>query len=119
MKQSAYLIQQLETRRRLVQAAERVTQQLMLDTLQVTLHQEFGFGYDRIKRLTDAWGKTYNQFHDALDGGTEADYWQEKLDRLLLDLLRDHQALIPFGERYPEIQEITYGPRQAGKEGKA
>lgn len=73
MKQSAYLIQQRETRRRLVQAAERVTQQLMLDTLQVTLHQEFGFGYDRIKRLTDAWGKTYNQFHDALDGGTEAD----------------------------------------------
>lgn len=94
---------------------ERVTQQLMLDTLQVTLHQEFGFGYDRIKRLTDAWGKTYNQFHDALDGGTEADYWQEKLDRLLLDLLRDHQALIPFGERYPEIREITYGPRRAGK----
>lgn len=119
MKQSAYLIQQRETRRRLVQAAERVTQQLMLDTLQVTLHQEFGFGYDRIKRLTDAWGKTYNQFHDAPDGGTEADYWQEKLDRLLLDLLRDHQALIPFGERYPEIREITYGPRQAGKEGKA
>ena len=119
MKQSAYLIQQREARRRLVQAAERVTQQLMLDTLQVTLHQEFGFGYDRIKRLTDAWSQTYNQFHDALDGGTEADYWQEKLDRLLLDLLRDHQALIPFGERYPEIQEITYGPRQAGKEGKA
>lgn len=51
MKQSAYLIQQRETKRRLVQAAERVTQQLMLDTLQVTLHQEFGFGYDRIKRL--------------------------------------------------------------------
>ena len=83
--------------------------------LQVTLHQEFGFGYDRIKRLTDAWSQTYNQFHDALDGGTEADYWQEKLDRLLLDLLRDHQALIPFGERYPEIREITYGPRRAGK----
>ena len=54
-----------------------------------------------------------------MDGGTEADYWQEKLDRLLLDLLRDHQALIPFGERYPEIREITYGPRRAGKEGKA
>lgn len=42
-----------------------------------------------------------------------------RLDRLLLDLLRDHQALIPFGERYPEIREITYGPRRAGKEGKA
>ena len=61
MKQSAYLIQQRETKRRLVQAAERVTQQL------------------------------------------------------LLDLLRDHQTLIPFGERYPEIREITYGPRRAGK----
>ena len=48
-------------------------------------------------------------------GHGKADYWQEKLDRLLLDLLRDHQALIPFGERYPEIREITYGPRRAGK----
>lgn len=59
------------------------------------------FGRPTCRR--SAWGRTYNQFHDALDGGTEADYWQEKLDRLLLDLLRDHQALIPFGERYPEI----------------
>ena len=112
MKQSAYLIQQRETKRRLVQAAERVTQQLMLDTLQVTLHSEFGFGYDRIMRLTNAWGKTYDLFHEALEGGNEADYWQVKLDRMLEEVIRDRQPLIPFEERYPELKEITYGPKK-------
>lgn len=88
--------------------AERLTQQLMMDTLQITLHNEFGFGYDRIKRVTEEWGKCYNTFHDALTGGNEADWYQEKLDRQLLDILHGHQPLIPFRERYPEIKEIKY-----------
>lgn len=112
MKKSGFLVQQEEIRQSYMQAAERITQQLMLDTLQITLNEEFGFGYDRIKKLTDAWGKTYNTFHDALNGGPEADYYQEKLDGLLRELLKDRQPLIPFRERYPEIKEITYGRRK-------
>ena len=57
MKQSGFMEKQLAIRQALIQASERVTQQLMLDTLQVAIHNEFGFGYDRIKKLTDAWGK--------------------------------------------------------------
>lgn len=112
MKKSGFLAQQEAIRQSYMQAAERITQQLMLDTLQITLNEEFGFGYDRIKKLTDAWGKTYNTFHDALNGGPEADYYQEKLDGLLRELLKDRQPLIPFRERYPEIKEITYGRRK-------
>ena len=109
MKQSGFLEKQNQIRRMYVEAAERVTQQLMLDTLQVTLHEEFGWGYDRIKRLTDAWGSCYNHFHSALNiKDVEADYLQEILDRKLRDILKDHQELLPFRERYPEIKEITY-----------
>jgi hypothetical protein len=43
-----------------------------------------------------------------LTGGNEADWYQEKLDRQLLDILHGHQPLIPFRERYPEIKEIKY-----------
>lgn len=112
MKKSGYLARERIVRQEYMSATERVTRQLMLDTLQVTLHREFGFGYDGIKRLTDAWSACYNQFHDALDGGVEADYWQEKLDSLLRDVLKDHQPLIPFRERYPEIREVSYGGRK-------
>ena len=113
MKQSGFVEKQLAIRQALIQASERVTQQLMLDTLQVAIHNEFGFGYDRIKKLTDAWGKTYNHYHDALNiKNTEADYLQECLDRELRYILKDKQDVIPFKERYPEIKEITYGSKK-------
>ena len=83
-----------------------------LETKRKEVKRECMAPYDRIKRLTDAWSACYNQFHDALDGGVEADYWQEKLDSLLRDVLKDHQPLIPFRERYPEIREVSYGGRK-------
>ena len=38
-----------------VDAAQRLTSQYMIDTLQMTLHQTEGWGYERIMRLTEAW----------------------------------------------------------------
>jgi hypothetical protein len=108
MKKSGFLIREQQIRQQAMNTAERVTQQILLDTLQITLHTEFGFGYDRIKRVTEAWGACYKTYHDALTGGPEADYYQEHLDRQLLDVLKDRQPLIPFRERYPEIKEIKY-----------
>ena len=42
MKKSGYLARERIVRQEYMSATERVTQQLMLDTLQVTLHREFG-----------------------------------------------------------------------------
>ena len=112
MKQSGFMAKQLAIRQALIDASERVTQQLMLDTLQITLHNDFGFGYDRINKMTDAWSKRYNHYHDAMDvKNVEADYLQECLDRELRDILKDKQEIIPFKDRYPEIKEITYGKK--------
>ena len=109
MKQSGFMAKQLAMRQALIDATERVTQQLMMDTLQITLH-EFGWGYDRIMKLTKAWADAYNHYHDTLDlKNVEADVLRVHLDRELADILKGHQDLIPFEDRYPEIKEIVYG----------
>ena len=109
MKQSGYMAKQLAMRQALIDATERVTQQLMMDTLQIVLHNELGFGYDRIMRITKAWGCEYNHYHDVFNvKHAEADVLRVHLDRELTDILKGHQDLIPFEERYPEIKEITY-----------
>ena len=113
MKQSGFMAKQLAMRQALIEASERVTQQLMMDTLQIVLHNELGFGYDRIMRITEAWGSEYNHYHDALSiKHVEADVLRVHLDRELADILKGHQDLIPFEARYPEIREITYGSKK-------
>ena len=110
MKQSGFMAKQIAMRQALIDATERVTQQLMMDTLQIVLHNELGFGYDRIMRITKAWGCEYNHYHDVFNvKHAEADVLRVHLDRELDDILKGHQNLIPFEERYPEIKEITYG----------
>lgn len=109
MKQSGFMAKQLAMRQAMIDATERVTQQLMMDTLQIALH-EFGWGYDRIMKLTKAWADAYNHYHDTLDvKNVEADVLRVHLDRELADILKGNQDLIPFEERYPEIKEIVYG----------
>lgn len=109
MKQSGFMEKQLAMRRALIDATERVTQQLMMDTLQIVLHNELGFGHDRIMRITKAWSDSYNHYRNAFNTKyVEADVLRVHLDRELTDILKGHQDLIPFEERYPEIKEITY-----------
>ena len=103
------MAKQLAMRQAIIDATERVTQQLMMDTLQIVLHNELGFGYDRIMRITKAWGSEYNHYHDVFNvKHAEADVLRVHLDRELADILKGHQDLIPFEERYPEIKEIAY-----------
>ena len=110
MKQSGFMAKQLAMRQALIEATERLTQQLMMDTIQIVLHNELGFGYDRIMRITKAWGDEYNRYHDVFNvKHPEADVMRVHLDRELADILKGHQDLIPFEERYPEIKEIAYG----------
>ena len=113
MKQSGFIAKQLAMRQALIEASERVTQQLMMDTLQIVLHNELGFGYNRIMRITKAWADAYNHYHDTLDvKNVEADVLREHLDRELAGIMKDKQELIRFEDRYPEIKEITYGSKK-------
>lgn len=111
-RRNAFLARQEATQQAYIEASERVTRQLMVDSMMIVLNRDFGFGFDRIKKLVDALTETYDQYHDALDGGVEADYVQEKLDAAIRAIMQGKEEFCPFRERYPEIKAITYKPRK-------
>ena len=66
-------------------AIKQTYMQYMTDMLILTLNdpEVMGkdvFGYKRLKKVLDAWGRYYDQFFDALTKNPEADYAREKMD---------------------------------------
>ena len=93
-----------------VDAAQRLTCQFMIDTLQMTLHQTEGWGYDRIMRLTEAWFQTRDEYRPVLNSNDPAaDVMQEHMDRVMAQIIGGKQELLPFAERYHELRKVTYG----------
>ena len=93
-----------------VNAAQRLTSQYMIDTLQMTLHQTEGWGYDRIMRLTEAWEQTQREYTPALNSNDPAaDVMQEHMDRVMAQIIGGKQDLKPFPERYQELRKVTDG----------
>lgn len=91
--------------------------QYMTDTLILTLNdpEVMGkdvFGYRRLKKVLDAWGRYYDQFFDALTKKPEADYAREKMDRLMRQICGDSGDFFPFEERYEWLPEISYGKKK-------
>lgn len=105
---NAYLQREEDKRKAWVKMAERVTEQFMTDTLQITLHEEFGWGYDRIMDLTKKWEGRMLEYRPALNSkDAEADVCQEHMDRIMVQALRG-RPLMPFEERYPELKKVKY-----------
>ena len=93
-----------------VEAAQRLISQYMIDTLQMTLHQTEGWGYERIMRLTEAWEQTQREYTPALNSNDPAaDVMQEHMDRVLAEIISGKAELIPFPDRYPNAKKIKYG----------
>lgn len=93
-----------------VESAQRLIFQYMIDTLQMTLHQTEGWGYERIMRLTDAWEQTQKEYTPALNSGNPAaDVMQEHMDRVMAQIISSRKELIPFAARYPELKKVRYG----------
>ena len=93
-----------------VEAAQRLISQYMIDTLQMTLHQTEGWGYDRIMRLTEAWVQAQREYTPALNSNDPAaDVMQEHMDRVMAQIIGGKQDLISFPERYHELRKVTYG----------
>lgn len=90
---------------------QRTMKQYMLDTLLITMHEDFGWGYERLSRLAERWGETYDRYFPALQSTDESDVWQERLDRATLAFLGD-RTFYPFPERYPEIKRLGYEPKR-------
>lgn len=107
-KKNAYLEKQRRRDDLHLEIAEETIKQLMLDTLQIAIHQEFGWGFDRIVRLTTAWGGIYSHYVNCVRRREDADVYQHHLDECLKEIMKDRMELIPFPERYPHIKKARY-----------
>lgn len=105
--QNAYLARRARIRAIEADAWEETTRQLMLDTLQITLHRELGFGFDRVLKITLAWAETYNHYYGVFDPRLpECDVLRHHLDAELMDILKDKHPHAPFDERYRFIRDV-------------
>lgn len=109
MKKSGYLQKQKMTVDTYRQAEKETYIQFMTDTLILTLNdpEVMGkdvFGEKRIRKVVEAWGRKYDQYHGALEKGDEQDYHQIKMDDALKSILGE-KGFVPFKKRYDWLRE--------------
>jgi hypothetical protein len=108
-KQSAYLQRRDAQLDAVFWAGAAMAAQFAVDTLQMTMHQKEGWGYDRIMRVTHEWMETQREYRPALNcKDPEADVRQVHMDRVLTQIISGKQELHPFESRYPELKKIKY-----------
>jgi hypothetical protein len=110
MKQSGFMKKQADSREDLSIKVQLITRQFMIDTLQITLREELGWGYDRIMKLTDAWEKNRKEYHAAIDPRDKmCDVQQEHMQRSFKDICANKKIEpITFKERYPYLKDVRY-----------
>jgi len=75
------------------------TRQNMCDIALLVLHEEFGFGPERLMRFCKAISKKYGDFADLWNGDTkDVEYSKAVLDRALKQICGKY--FIPWDERY-------------------
>lgn len=108
-KRSAYLQRRDAELEAAFNAGAAMALQFATDTLQITIHQKDGWGFDRVMRLTHDWVDTQREYKPALDcRNPEADVRRVHMDRVLAQIINGKAELIPFESRYPEIKKIKY-----------
>lgn len=108
-KQSAYLQRRDAQLDAVFWAGAAMAAQFAVDTLQMTMHQKEGWGYDRIMRVTHEWMETQREYRPALNcKDPEADVRQVHMDRVLTQIISGKQELHPVESRYPELKKIKY-----------
>ena len=109
-KQSGYLQRRDAELEAAFNAGAATALQFATDTLQMTIHQKDGWGYDRIMHLTKDWVDTQREYKPALNCKDKAaDVRQEHMDRVLAEIINGKAELIPFPARYPDLKKIKYG----------
>ena len=106
---NAYLQKREFEKRCWIETAQRSTEQFLADTLQITLHQRRCWGYDKIVELCADWKEIIKEYSPCTDSSDpECDVWREHMDRVLIQIIKGHQELIPFESRYPELRKVRY-----------
>lgn len=113
MKQSGLLQRQQEREDAALRAGIRIGVQYAIDTLNISLNEADGWGYDRQMRLMEIWRANRQFYKSALDfRDAEADVYRDKLDKGLISVIGGKAELIPFPERYPDLKAVRYDRRR-------
>lgn len=79
--------------------AQAFTAQIICDLMVIALHDKFGFGYDRCKRVTDEISENYSQYWKIWHEDTQdREYAKEVIDRRLKEICGD--KFQPWEVRY-------------------
>lgn len=114
MKPSGYLAKRNKVEEKELEETKHVMMQFFFDTCLITMHEDFGWGYKRIKQLEAKWSETVRSYFPALKIGMEQDVYQEKLDRALKAFIPEGEEFYPFADRYPYIKRWDYEARRRG-----
>ena len=109
-KQSGFLKKHEQQKEELLQKGQGIIIQYMVDTLQMTLRTEYGWGYDRIMKLTEKWRDVRIEHKEAIEPhNSMADVKQEYMQRVFRDICA-YKKIEPltFDERYPYLTKIRY-----------
>lgn len=87
----------------------RVGAQSYVDCMAKVLN-EHGWGYDRIIDLTNEIQATRSEFSPMIDvRKPDCDYYRERIDRALKQIIGKRDGFLSFHERYPELAEAKTG----------
>ena len=104
-----YIHRQRAIQNELVNQGRLHGEQWTFDLVEVVLHRDFGWGYDRIKRLLDAVSEADAYYHPAVESyNPEQPIYQERLDNVLREIVGERQEFYPFKQRYALIGEASY-----------
>ena len=112
-KQSGFLRKQEQDKDALIQAAQGIIIQYMIDTLQITMNEEHGWGYDKLDKLMDDWKERRVLYQPVLEPrNPECDVMREHMQRVFRKICtRKKIDPIEFEDRYPFLNPVTYDRR--------
>lgn len=97
-----------------VQATCDIYSQYVGDMALITLHDEFGFGEERLKRFWDALQENTVAFDNALGARTKAEalsgeteFLRDRLDEKLKEAMGKYYT-VDFEARYPNVEKVRY-----------
>ena len=108
-KQSGLMLRHELEKDDLLEKAQAITIQYMIDTLQITMRKR-GLGYDRIMDITMDWKETRDEFKPALEpSNPECDVKQEEMQRWFKDISANKKIVpLEIYERYPFLKRERY-----------
>ena len=118
-KQSGLMQRHEQEKDDLLEKAQAITIQYMIDTLQITMRKR-GWGYDRIMALTMDWKETRDELREAIEPNhKECDVKQEEMQRWFKDICANKKIEpLEFYERYPFLKRVRYDRKYKEKKKK-